>query len=72
MAHRIVSVDAGSPAEALGLRAGDELLAVNGEYVVDFLDYEALCAERYVRLLVRRMESRRSTALKRTSTSLWG
>ena len=54
MAHRIVSVDAGSPAEALGLRAGDELLAVNGEYVGDVVDDEALCAERYVRLLVRR------------------
>ena len=45
MAQTIVSVDAGSPAARAGIRAGDELLRINGECVVDLLDYEALCAE---------------------------
>lgn len=54
MAQRIVSVDGGSLAQAAGIRAGDELLRVNGETVVDLLDYEALCAEARVRLRVRR------------------
>ena len=53
MAQRIVSVDGGSLAQAAGIRAGDELLRVNGETVVDLLDYEALCADARVRLLVR-------------------
>lgn len=45
MAHKIASVDEGSIAWQLGVRAGDELIAINGEYVVDLLDYEALQAE---------------------------
>ena len=54
MAHEIVSVDAGSIAAQLGVRAGDALVAVNGERVADLLDYEALCAHARMRLLVRR------------------
>jgi len=30
MAHRIVSVDEGSVAEALGIEPGDELFSING------------------------------------------
>ena len=73
MAQRIVSVDAGSPASRAGIRAGDELLRINGETVVDLLDYEALCAEARVRLLVRRGgEETGVRPSKRTNTSLWG
>ena len=54
MAQRIVSVDRGSPAFAAGIRGGDELLRINGETVVDLLDYEALCANERLRLLLRR------------------
>ena len=54
MAQKIVSVDAGSPALRAGIRAGDELLRIGGETIVDLLDYEALCAESRVRLLARR------------------
>ena len=44
MAQEIVSVDEGSLASLAGIRAGDALLRINGETVVDLLDYEALCA----------------------------
>ena len=54
MAQEIVSVDEGSLASLAGIRAGDALLRINGETVVDLLDYEALCANGRVRLLVRR------------------
>ena len=54
MAQRIVSVDAGSPAARAGLRAGDELVRIGGEPVIDFLDYQALTARRRVELTVRR------------------
>ena len=54
MAHRIVAVDEGGIAWQLGVRAGDALVAINGEYVADVLDYEALCAQAQLRLLVRR------------------
>ena len=72
MAQKIVSVDAGSPAFHAGIRAGDELLRIGGETIVDLLDYEALCAESRVRLLARRAGVKRNTISKRKNTSPWG
>ena len=54
MAHRIVSIDAHSPAERSGIRAGDVLLRVNGEPVVDFIDYQSLTAQRHLAIALRR------------------
>ncbi len=54
MAHRIVSVDEGSIAEALGIQAGDELFSINGECVVDLFDYQALESAAQLSLIVRR------------------
>ena len=40
MAVRIKSVNKGSAAEKLGLRAGDTLLSADGNEINDMLDYE--------------------------------
>lgn len=42
MAHRITAVVKGSPAYRAGIRAGDELLSIGGETIIDFIDYQAL------------------------------
>lgn len=44
MAHRIVDVEPHSPAYKAGIRKGDELLRINGEVIIDFIDYQALTA----------------------------
>lgn len=49
MSHLITSVDPHSPAARAGILAGDRLVRLNGEIVVDFLDYQALSADRRVR-----------------------
>lgn len=54
MAQKITAVTPRSPAQRAGLRPGDELLAIGGAPVIDFLDYQALTAERQLRLRVRR------------------
>jgi len=42
MAHRIIGVEPGSPAYRAGIRKGDELVRINGEVIIDFIDYQAL------------------------------
>ena len=54
MAQKIFAVTPRSPAARAGLRPGDELLSIGGKPVIDFLDYEALTAERQLTLRVRR------------------
>ncbi|MBQ8088047.1 MAG: DUF512 domain-containing protein [Clostridia bacterium] len=61
MAQWITSVDPRSAAERAGICAGDQLLRINGETVLDFLDYQDLCANRRLELLLRR-EGREYTA----------
>jgi putative radical SAM enzyme (TIGR03279 family) len=50
----VSEVLAGSPGAALGLRPGDRLLAIDGEPLEDFLDWEFLSAEPAFRLDVLR------------------
>ena len=54
MAHTITSIDPGSPAAKAGLKPGDRLLRLNGQVVVDFIDYQALSANRRVDVRVAR------------------
>lgn len=42
----------GSPAERFGVAAGDALLAIDGESVLDLVDYEHLCANETLRLTI--------------------
>lgn len=52
MGQRIVSVDQDSPAERFGLHVGDQLLSIDGEPVIDIIDYEFLTANGSLRLKV--------------------
>ena len=58
MSHLIVSVDPGSPAARAGIRAGDRLSRIGGVTVIDFIDYQALSAQR--KLTVRVLRDGRS------------
>ena len=54
MSHLIVSVDPSSPAERAGIRAGDRLARIGGVTVIDFIDYQALSAQRRLTVQVLR------------------
>lgn len=54
MAQRIISVEPASPAAKAGLKAGDEILRIGAEPVIDFLDYQALTAEKKLEITIRR------------------
>ena len=65
MAQRIVSVEKGSPAARAGLKAGDELLRIGGEIVIDLLDYQALTACRKTEIVYRRDGAEHKTVLRK-------
>ncbi len=54
--HRIREIQPGSIGEELELAPGDVVLAVNGQELEDVFDYEFLCRDEYVELLVRRAD----------------
>ena len=54
MAHIITSIDPHSPAARTGIRAGDALLRINGQVVIDFIDYQAFTANRRLDIRVMR------------------
>ena len=51
---QIIAVEPGSVAATLGLRPGDELLAINEQAVEDIIDVQYYAAEEELELLVRR------------------
>ena len=58
MEHVITRVKPGSPGWRHGLREGDTLLSINGEEIIDQIDYQALSAKRHVILHVRKADGR--------------
>ena len=50
--HLINGVEPGSIAEEMGVEAGDRLIAVNGEQVVDIFDYRFLIDEEELTLFI--------------------
>lgn len=48
MPHTITAVRRGSVAYMSGIRKGDRLLAINGEKIIDQIDYQALCANSHL------------------------
>lgn len=52
--HRIREIQPGSIGEELELVPGDLVLAVNGQTLEDVFDYEFLCRDEYVELLIRK------------------
>ncbi len=54
MNHRIRRVEPGSLAARLGLKAGDRLIKLAGQNVIDFVDYQALCCASNLSLVVER------------------
>lgn len=51
---RIVAIEPGSVADELELRAGDELLGINGQAVEDIIDVQFYSAEEELELVIRR------------------
>lgn len=56
--HLITAVAEGSPAYRNGLRAGDTLLSINNEELIDHIDYQALSGKRHLVLHVRKSDGR--------------
>lgn len=61
--QKIVRVEPGSPAAHSGVREGETLLAINGEPVVDLIDYEFLTANRALQLLLTGADGEAHTVL---------
>lgn len=66
MAQRIVSVDPGSPAAKAGILPGDELIFIGSEPIIDFLDYQALTAEKRIRLTIKRHGEKRAVSIRKS------
>lgn len=54
MSHEITAVERHSVAARHGLRAGDILLSINGEPLVDEIDYQALISGEALRVEIQR------------------
>ena len=65
MAQRIISVEPASPAARAGIRAGDELIRIGKLPVIDFLDYQALTAERRLEVTIRREGAERKIQIRK-------
>lgn len=65
MEHLITAVEPGSPAQRSGLEAGDSLCAINGETIVDEIDYQALISASRLKLDIKRKDGKRNNVTLR-------
>jgi putative radical SAM enzyme (TIGR03279 family) len=56
---RILKVDERSLAARRGLKGGDKILTINGEKVLDLVDYQALTSKRYLNFVVEDSQGKR-------------
>ena len=61
LAHEIVAVTPHGVAYRRGLRVGDSIIAINGEPILDEIDYQALTNRAKLDILVRRADGREET-----------
>lgn len=61
MAHRILAVQPHGVAYRRGIRPGDSLIAINGEPILDEIDYQALSNKTRLDILLRRADGREET-----------
>ncbi len=57
--RKIAYVESGSPADAAGIKAGDELIKINGEEPLDILEYRYLAAEYEVELEIKKANGKK-------------
>src|SRR5579884_3733175 len=71
-APRVVSVAAGSPADRAGLRAGDELIAIEGSVPRDVIEYRLLVDAADPRVLLRRGRDELEVVVAKEAGSVLG
>ena len=54
--HKIIQVEEGSIAEELGIEPGDVLLSINDKEIEDVFDFDFLCMEEYIEVLIRKAD----------------
>ena len=65
MSVRIYAVSAGSPAEKAGIRPDEYILSINGEEIIDEIDYQALSAESVLHMQIRNASGVREIKIKK-------
>ena len=65
MSVEVMSVEKGSPAAKAGVKAGDRLVSINGNEIMDVLDYRFFQFEKRLLLLVERGDKTKKLKLKK-------
>ena len=52
--HIVKKVEEGSIAEEMNIEVGDEILKINDTEIEDIFDYEYLCQDEYIEVLVKK------------------
>lgn len=54
MLFEVKSVDANSPAQRAGIRKGDKIISINGEPLIDYVDYIYFCSKTKIKIRIKR------------------